>query len=116
MIGRVVDPQGAVVANAEITLAAPRSRHGPSARRRMGRSGFGSIAPGTYTVRTDAAGFSPSSQTITSPSAAPLAITLQVAGLSEDVTVGARSRAVATGKTTLPVRLAADDQSVSRAK
>ena len=104
--GRVVDPQGAAVANAEITLAAP----GQSARSvRSAQDGtfrFESIAPGTYTVRTEGAGFSPSSETVTvGPSPVPLTITLQVAGLSEDVTVrGALMATVATGKTTLPVR------------
>jgi iron complex outermembrane receptor protein len=104
--GRVVDPQGAIVANAEITLTAPAQSARSVRSAQDGTFGFGPIAPGSYTIRTDAAGFSPSSQTVTvGASPVTLTITLPVAGVSEDVTVrGALMGTVATGKTTLPVR------------
>ena len=115
--GRVVDAQGAIVANVEITASAPGQ---PERSVRSGRDGtfaFQSLAPGSYTVRMDAAGFAPTAQTVAVGTAeASLTVTMQVAGVNEDVTVqGALIGTVATGKTALPMReLPLTVQGVSR--
>ena len=104
--GRVVDTQGAVVANAEVTIQAA-GRRTQSVRSALdGTFVFDAMAPGSYTVLVTAAGFTASSQPATvQTSPVALTITLQVSGISEDVTVqGALVGTVATGKTTLPIR------------
>jgi iron complex outermembrane receptor protein len=106
--GRVVDPQGASVANAEISIvpgsAGQRTR---SARSNAdGSFSIDGVAPGQYSLLVRAPGFTESTQSITvGASATNLSITLQIAGVVEDVTVqGAMLGTAATGKTNLPVR------------
>lgn len=101
--GRVADPQGGVVANAEVTLT-PSGRTARTAA--DGTFSFENVAAGTYTVLVTAPGFAPFSQSVTvGSSRATLAATLQVGGLTEDITVeGALSGTAATGKTNLPLR------------
>ncbi len=105
--GRIVDAQGGVVANAEVTLTAagtPRSRAVRS--RADGTFTFEQVVPGEYVLLIQAPGFAPWSLPVVA-GAAPqsLTATLQVAGVIEDVTVqGALAGTVATGKTTLPIR------------
>lgn len=101
--GRVADPQGGVVANAEVTLT-PSGRTTRTAA--DGAFTFENVAPGTYTVLVTAAGFAPFSQSVTvGTSRSTIAATLQVAGVTEDITVaGALSGTAATGKTNLPLR------------
>jgi iron complex outermembrane receptor protein len=102
--GRVVDAQGRAVAGAEVTV----SGNGQAARTiRAAADGAFSVpvtAAGSYTVRVEASGFGTWMETVT-PSASPLTVSLQVATVSEDVTVrGAIIGTAATGKTTLPER------------
>jgi iron complex outermembrane receptor protein len=106
--GRVVDPQGASVASAEISLvpsaAGQRTR---SARSNAdGAFSIENAAAGQYTLLVRAPGFTDSTQSVTvGASATNLSVTLQIAGIVEDVTVqGAMLGTAATGKTNLPVR------------
>jgi iron complex outermembrane recepter protein len=106
--GRVVDPQGATVANAEITLLTSTSQRVRSTRSRAdGSFSFEGVPAGQYTVIVRAPGFADWSQTtaVGGSGAAAITVTLQVAGVTEDVTVqGAIIGTAATGKTTLPLR------------
>jgi iron complex outermembrane receptor protein len=107
LTGRVVDPQGASVTNAEVTLLAPGSQRGRGTRTNAeGEFSFDAVAPGEYLLLVRAPGFAEWNQATTvGAAAAPLDVTLQVAGLVEDITVqGAMSGTAATGKTNLPVR------------
>jgi iron complex outermembrane receptor protein len=105
--GRIVDPQGASVANAEISLvpsaAGQRTR---SARSNAdGSFSIDSVAAGDYTLVVRAPGFTESTQPVSAGAASNLTVTLQIAGVVEDVTVqGALLGTAATGKTNLPVR------------
>jgi iron complex outermembrane receptor protein len=106
--GRVVDPQGASVANAEISLvpAAAGQRTRGTRSSADGSFSIEGVAPGQYSLLVRAPGFTESSQSVTVGSAAAnLSVTLQIAGVVEDVTVqGALLGTAATGKTNLPVR------------
>ncbi|HLG60223.1 MAG TPA: TonB-dependent receptor [Vicinamibacterales bacterium] len=104
--GRVVDSQGAAVAGADVALTGG-SR--PARSIRSGADGtftFQSVTPGVYQLIVQARGFASSTQTLNvGAQPAPVTATLQVAGITEDVTVqGALAGTAATGKTTLPVR------------
>ena len=102
--GRVVDAQGASVAGAEVTLlpATGRGRTTRSAADGTFSLEAASTGPQTLTVR--APGFADFSQSLAA-GATSADITLQVAGLVEDVSVqGALLGTAATGKTNLPVR------------
>ena len=105
LTGRVVDPQGALVANADLTLTGPQ----PARATRSTADGtfsFAAVPPGNYQLVVVAPGFATATESITVGGApAPVTVTLQVAGLVEDVTVqGALLGTAATGKTTLPLR------------
>src|SRR5690349_19992878 len=105
--GRVVDPQVASVASAEVS-------HDPSAAGQHTRStrsnahgafSIESVAPGQYTLLVRAPGFKESTQSVSVGAATNLTVTLQIAGVVEDVTVqGALLGTAATGKTNLPVK------------
>ncbi len=105
--GRVVDPQGASVANAEVSLVPG----GAGQRTRTARSNadgsfsIDGVAPGEYTLLVRAPGFTESTQPVSVGAATNLSVTLKIAGVVEDVTVqGAMLGTAATGKTNLPVR------------
>jgi iron complex outermembrane receptor protein len=104
--GRVVDPQGGVVAGADVTLTVPGA---PERRTRSSADGafrFDGVPAGRYTVLVVAPGFAPWTQMETI-GGSPVSVTasLQIAGVSADVTVaGALSGTIATGKTNLPLR------------
>ena len=105
--GRVVDPQGASVANAEISLVPGAAQRTRSARSNAdGAFTIDGVASGQYSLLVRAPGFTESSQSITvGSSASNVMVTLQIAGVVEDVTVqGAMLGTAATGKTNLPVR------------
>ena len=106
LTGRLVDPQGAVIANAQVTLSAAGQPARSTRSAQDGTFAIQAIAAGTYTLRADAGGFAPFMQTVVvSASAVPVTITLQVAGVNEDATVqGALVGTAATGKTTVPAR------------
>src|SRR5262245_13928836 len=87
--GRVADDQGGVVVNASVILSGPSG-----ARPRTTRTGaegsfvFDNVAPGRYVIHIDAPGFVTWSQDVTvSAGMQPLAVTLKVGGIIEDVQV-----------------------------
>lgn len=86
--GTVVDVQGAVVVNADVTLV-PASR--PTLTRRTGADGafmFDQVLPGEYVLQAEAAGFVQSRQRVTVGTMnTTVTVTLQVAGITEDVSV-----------------------------
>jgi hypothetical protein len=86
--GRVTDAQGAVIANAEVTLgpwtpAMPgmKMAQGPQFTARTAANGtftLNQIPPGQYVLQIDAPGYERSSQEITVPAVQPLNVRLQV--------------------------------------
>jgi iron complex outermembrane receptor protein len=106
LTGRVEDPQGGVIAGADVTVSAPGR---PERRTRSAADGsfrFDGLPAAMYTVLITAPGFASWTQTVT-VGAAPTSVSasLEIAGVSADVTVaGALSGTVATGKTNLPLR------------
>lgn len=105
--GRVVDPQGASIANAEVTLLPAGPQRARSARSAAdGSFSFDSVAPGQYTLIVRAPGFAEWTQSMTAGAGqSSVNVALVVAGVTEDVTVqGALMGTAATGKTNLPLR------------
>ena len=105
--GRVVDPQGASVASAEVSLvpSAAGQRTRSTRANADGAFSFENVVSGQYTLLVRAPGFTESTQTTTVGTATHLTVTLKIAGVVEDVTVqGALLGTAATGKTNLPVR------------
>jgi iron complex outermembrane receptor protein len=105
LAGRVVDPHGDGVPNAEVTLiAAGTSRRAVTAP--DGRFSFDAAPFGSFVVSVSAAGFAPTTQTVRVQGArAPLTIALALEGVREDVSVrGLILGTAATGRTTLPLR------------
>src|SRR5262245_23633691 len=88
--GSVADAQGAAVVGATVALTPDR---GPGLTGRTGSDGafsFESVAPGSYILVVDSPGFARTRQAVTvAAGMAPVAVTLQVAGLAEDVSVTA---------------------------
>jgi len=85
--GRVTDPQGGVVVNASVRLT------GPTATQTVrtasdGTFVFSSLAASEYVVQIDAPGFFPWRQSVAA-GAPQLVVTMQIAGVNEDVTVSA---------------------------
>ncbi|MEQ1758527.1 MAG: TonB-dependent receptor [Vicinamibacterales bacterium] len=90
--GRVADPQGAVIVGAQLTLTAPGQ---PTRTLQTGADGTFSldgVPPGEYAVTVTSPGFVTATQNVTLPLASPLAVTLQVAGVSEGVIVSATTQ------------------------
>jgi iron complex outermembrane recepter protein len=105
--GRVVDPQGASVANAEISLVPSGSGQRTRTTRSNADGSFAidSVAPGQYALTVRAPGFDESTQTMSVGTATHVTVTLTIRGIVEDVTVqGALLGTAATGKTNLPVK------------
>ncbi len=104
--GRVLDPQGAAVVNAEVMLSGASQPTRTVRSSGDGAFSVSAVPPGTYQLLVQAPGFGLATQDVV-VGAAPLSLTvnLQVGGLTEDVTVqGALTGTAATGKTNLPIR------------
>jgi iron complex outermembrane receptor protein len=102
--GRVVDAQGATVAGAEITVLGSGGASRGTRSAADGSFTVTSVPAGDLQLLVHAPGFAESTQTVRAGDAA-LTITLQVAGLTDNVTVqGALLGTAATGKTNLPLR------------
>jgi iron complex outermembrane receptor protein len=104
--GRVVDAQGASVTGAEVALLPGIGRGRTTRSTADGTFSIEAMAAGQHTLVVRAPGFAEFSQQVTvGTGPATVNVTLQVAGLVEDVTVqGALLGTAATGKTNLPVR------------
>ncbi|MEQ1868701.1 MAG: TonB-dependent receptor [Vicinamibacterales bacterium] len=88
MSGRVVDPASAAVVDARVTLTSPAGRRQETRTGGDGSFSFNQIDRGSYTLRVEATGFSSWGQNILAADQnAPLTIALQVAGLSEAISV-----------------------------
>jgi iron complex outermembrane receptor protein len=87
--GRVIDPQGGVVVNANVSLTGPAGGRPRTVRTTAdGTFVFDGIAPGRYVLQVDAPGFVTWMQEVTAGAGVqPPAITLQIAGIIEDVQV-----------------------------
>lgn len=86
--GRAVDAQGAAVGDALVTATSAAGRVSTARTAADGGFTFDQLAPAEYTVRVEAPGFSPWTQRVTTaPAASPIVVTLQVAGLSESISV-----------------------------
>jgi iron complex outermembrane receptor protein len=86
--GRVADSQGGVVVNASVTLTGAALRARTARTAVDGEFTFDGVAPGRYVLQVDAPGFVTSRQDVLAGAGMqPLTITLQVAGIIEDVQV-----------------------------
>ena len=89
--GRVTDTQGGVVVNAAVTLTGASSRPITVRTNTDGAFRFDAVQPGRYVLQIDAPGFAPWAQDVAvGAGMAPVAATLQVAGVIEDVQVSGR--------------------------
>ena len=89
--GRVVDPLGAAVSNATVTLAGSALSSPQTTQTGLdGSFSFGGVAPGSYVVAVDAAGFQRWTRTVDASAAiGPLEVVLPIPGISESVAVTA---------------------------
>lgn len=88
LTGRVIDAQNGAVVGATVTLTSTAGRKIGSAAGASGAFSFDDVAPGVYTLQIEAPGFARWSQNVTvGAGGMPLTITLQVAGLSESISV-----------------------------
>lgn len=88
--GAVVDPNGAVVPNANVTLANPITGYKRNTSTDAeGNFRFNDVPPNNYQLAVSATGFSASSQTLTVRTAVPISlkIPLEVGNTAETVTV-----------------------------
>jgi iron complex outermembrane receptor protein len=104
--GRVTDPQGAVVAGADVRLSgAPPAPARSTRSTAEGTFVFDSVPPGAYALRIDAPGFASWTRAVTvSVNTAEVPVILQVAGLTEDVRVSADAVDSSLTKTRVPLR------------
>jgi iron complex outermembrane recepter protein len=86
--GRVVDTQNMPVTGASVTVVTTDRRPIEAKTGNDGSFAVADLGLGRYTLRVVATGFATWSQTVTaSPSSSPITVTLQIAGLSESISV-----------------------------
>jgi hypothetical protein len=88
--GAVVDPNGAVVANASITIANPVTGYKRTTNSQAdGSFQFNDVPPNNYQVSVTATGFTPATQSLTVRTAVPISlkISLTIGSATETVTV-----------------------------
>lgn len=104
--GRVVDPQGAAIAAADVTLTAGTQPPRSTRSNGDGTFAFQNVTAGSYQLLVQARGFANATQSIAvGATGVSVSVRLEIGSLSEDVTVqGALAGISATGKTTVPVR------------
>jgi iron complex outermembrane recepter protein len=86
--GRVIDAQTMPVAAASITLSSAVGHRGETRTGGDGTFAFDNLTPGRYTVRVEAQGFATWTQNVTATTSAPaLTVSLQLAGLTEAISV-----------------------------
>jgi outer membrane receptor protein involved in Fe transport len=103
--GRVLDPQGAAVPNAEVTATNQQTGLEKNATTsEEGSYRFILLQPGTYTIRTTAQGFAPTELrdvTVTVGSRTPLDVRLSVGGMSASVMITGEAPVVETSRTSV---------------
>jgi catecholate siderophore receptor len=89
--GRVVDPTGAAVVGAQVVVTSDRAGVPTSSVTNQAGEFEVVVPPGSYSVRVNSSGFVETTQrqAATASGAAPLEFKLQIAGLTETVSVGA---------------------------
>lgn len=94
--GTIVDPSGAPVPNAKITLEGAQSRTAVSDT--SGAFRFAAVTPGNYEIVAKSEDFAPETVQVrvADRSPAPLRITLRLAGVRQEVTVTERATQVGT--------------------
>jgi hypothetical protein len=98
--GTVTDVSGAVIPGAAVVVKAACGTEARAVSDGEGGFRFAALAPGTYTVKTSAAGFAPSQETTTlGTQAVALHIALNIGRASETVAVSAASATLATSDT-----------------
>ena len=86
--GSVVDPQGGAVVGASVTLTSANGTRAAGGRTDAEGTFSFAAAPGTYTLLVDSPGFVAWSQpVVVAAEAARVRVTLQIAGVLEDVQV-----------------------------
>lgn len=104
--GRVADPQGAVIVGAQVTLTAPAQQPRTVQTTAEGAFAFDGVPPGQYALRVESPGFVMTTVEVMLPANAPLAVTLQIAGLTEGVLVSAATQLSLSTPQTTATRLA----------
>ncbi|HVR21913.1 MAG TPA: carboxypeptidase regulatory-like domain-containing protein, partial [Candidatus Polarisedimenticolia bacterium] len=92
--GTVTDPQGAVVQGAKLSLTGPANFKGEAVSAANGAYAFATLAPGTYTLTVTAPNFSQkvfSDINVTTGSALPLDVSLELPSATEQVNVESSS-------------------------
>jgi iron complex outermembrane receptor protein len=104
--GRVVDPQGAAVVGADVFVIPAGGAARGTRSSGDGSFTFGSLSAGPYELLVVAPGFAEARQQVTvGATPATVDVRLEIAGISEDITVqGAITGTITTGKTNLPLR------------
>lgn len=102
--GKVVDPSGAVVVGATVTLTAGNQRFETTSDS-QGRYHFDQVPPGSYTILAFHEGFSPKTQEVVMASQpVALDLRLEIAGFSEEVMVAfTAAAALSAMKTETPI-------------
>ncbi|HEX9502567.1 MAG TPA: carboxypeptidase-like regulatory domain-containing protein, partial [Thermoanaerobaculia bacterium] len=102
--GKVVDPSGAVVVGATVTLTAGNHRFETTSDS-QGRYHFDQVPPGSYTILAFHEGFSPKTQeVVTAIQPVALDLKLEIAGFSEEVMVAfTAAAALSAMKTETPI-------------
>ena len=118
--GLVRDPQGGIVAGATVSvLTSGRATVATATTGADGRFAVAETPPGTYLVVVHKGAFAEARVAVTVGSGSPAAleITLEVGGISDDVTVTAsRDRVEATGRSGQPVNVITESEIADRAK
>src|SRR4051794_37938521 len=95
--GRIVDAQGAVVVNAMAELTSPGAAPRRTRSAADGTFAFGGVPPGAYRLRVEAPGFATWAREVVVLQNTPrMDISLQVAGVSEAVSVISSTAATLT--------------------
>lgn len=106
LTGRVMDPQGAAVAGADVRLSGAQLPVARTARTAQdGTYTFANVAAGRYELRVESPGFLVTIREVAmTATALDVAVTLQIAGLDEQVRVVADTVDVSLTKSDVPLR------------
>ena len=112
LIGKVLDSQGQAVPGATVTVTSPNLQGTQTqVSDAQGEFRFPSLPPGRYTVKSELTGFKPAEATdveVLLDRGSSVTLTMQVGGLTEEVTVTGTSSVVDTTSTVTGVNAGAD--------